>query len=540
VLCAEGLKDVGRDDPLRATKAEDTMTHEAYLVSNIIAVASPSILDYLDHQPEERRQRLDGLQQILAAVVSLLEPAIFDVFVKWLSDRAELVAGTCRACGHRTMRETTRPTVKLKRFSTTLEVVRFRCRSCKTSRSPVREWLGLQSGMTSAGLDRALTALSTEMSFGRASKQMQEQHDHEVDRTLVERRTYAVGQEATEFLRERRQTRRDEVMDAVSHRPGVDRVLLQVDGGGVPVGQLQRPKPEDATERTPVRNLPKGRRPKTKREVRVCMAWEDGVVEAKAVDLHIAPHNQTEVSGERLYHVVLEAGAGDNTHIHCTCDMAPWHRNQFEEQFSAQPSRSLCADFFHALEYVSDAGRCLVSDSKEREQWLAIQARRLKQGERAKILEELEPHRCTQGGCVNNDHDECAVRAARRYLKNFGEFMDYPRFIEEGLPIGSGAVEGRIRHIVRRRLDVPGDWREENLHPLLALISIRESGLWDTFWEWMDERDTARFRRRLHGEGLNKFRGKLPTSPQYGQATERVDIDDPVDLRREIGLPTVH
>ena len=517
------------------------MTHDEQLVSDIIALASPLIRDFLNLQPQERRQRVDGLQQILDALVPRLEVALFDVFAGWLSDRAEHVAGTCRICSARTRRETKRVKVKLKRFSTTVEVVRFRCRSCKTSRSPVREWLGLQSGMTSAGLDRAVAALSSEMSFGRAAKQMEEQHGHVIDRTLVERRTYAVGKEAMEFLEERRQARRDEVMDAVGLRHGVDRVLLQVDGGGVPVGQLERPKPDETTERTPVRNLPKGRRPKTKREVRVCMAWEDGVVEAKAVDLHIAPHNQTEVSGERLYHVALEAGAGDDTHIHCTCDMAPWHRNQFEEQFSAQPSRSLCADFYHALEYVAEAGRCLVSDAKERKQWRAIQATRLKQGNRGAILDALGSHRCADGRCVHNDADECAVRAARRYLKKHGQYMDYPRFLDEELPIGSGAVEGRIRHIVRRRLDVPGDWREENLHPLLALISIRESGLWDAFWEWIDDRDKARFRQRLRGEGLNQFRGRLPSPPpQYGHAIERLDLDAPFDPHYELGLPTVH
>jgi hypothetical protein len=518
------------------------VTHEEHLVSDMISAAIPMVAAYLNLQPRERRLRLDGLQQIVDEVIPLFEVALFQVCVDWVSARAELAAGTCRICRARTRRETKPVTVRLKRFSTVVKVVRFRCRSCKMSWSPVRQWLGLQSGMTTAGLDRALTALSTEMSFGRTAKQMEEQHGHPVNRTLVERRTYAVGKEAMGFLAERRKARRDEVMDAVGHRQGVDRVLLQVDGGGVPVGKLERPPPGEATERTPVRNLPKGRRPKSKREVRVSMAWEDGVVEAKAVDLHIAPHNHTEVSGERLYHVTLEAGAGDNTHVHLTCDMAAWHRNQFEEQFSAQPNRSLCADFYHALEYVSEAGRCLHLPADARQQWLAVQATRLAEGERSAIVEALASHSCTDdSACVHTDRGECAVRAARRYLKKFGEYMDYPRFREEGLPIGSGAVEGRIRHLVRRRLDIPGDWREENLHPLLALISVRESGLWNTFWQWHDKHDTRRFYGRLRGQGLNTFRGKLPEPPpQLGQAVERTAIDEPINLYQELGLPTIH
>jgi hypothetical protein len=250
------------------------VTHEEHLVSDMISAAIPMVAAYLNLQPRERRLRLDGLQQIVDEVIPLFEVALFQVCVDWVSARAELAAGTCRICRARTRRETKPVTVRLKRFSTVVKVVRFRCRSCKMSWSPVRQWLGLQSGMTTAGLDRALTALSTEMSFGRTAKQMEEQHGHPVNRTLVERRTYAVGKEAMEFLAERRKARRDEVMDAVGHRQGVDRVLLQVDGGGVPVGKLERPPPGEATERTPVRNLPKGRRPKSKREVRVSMAWE--------------------------------------------------------------------------------------------------------------------------------------------------------------------------------------------------------------------------------------------------------------------------
>ena len=103
--------------------------------------------------------------------------------------------------------------------------------------------------------------------------------------------------------------------------------------------------------------------------------------------------------------------------------------------------------------------------------------------------------------------------------------MDYPRFVAEGLPIGSGEVEGRIRHIVRRRFDVPGDWREDNPALITALITIRQSGWWDDFWQWRDERDKKRFRLRLLGVGLNRFRG--PRKPRLAtEGVESLDLDD--------------
>ena len=260
---------MGHDDPLRVIDnkdpvSEDIVTHEERLVSDMISAASPMIGAYLNCQPRERRLRLNGLQQILDELMPLLEAAVFHELFARVAAQAEDVSGKCRLCRARTRRETKQVIVKLKRFSTVVPVVRYRCRDCITSESPVRDWLGLQSGMTTVGLDRALIALAIEMSFGRAAKQMEEQHGHLLDRTLVERRTYAVGKEAIEFLSDRRQVQREMVRSAVGHRAGVDRVFVQVDGGSVPIGTLERPSPDETTERTPVRNLPKGRRPKTK------------------------------------------------------------------------------------------------------------------------------------------------------------------------------------------------------------------------------------------------------------------------------------
>src|SRR5690606_35946236 len=157
-------------------------------------------------------------------------------------------------------------------------------------------------------------------------------HGHELDRTLVERRTYAVGRDAVTYLEERRSARKNDVMDAVGVREGTEQVLVQVDSGAVPVGQLERPErdPDDpAQELTPVRKLPKGRRPKAKREVRVVLAWQPGTVEDKVVDVHVAPHKHPEYTGDRMYCAALEAGMGGNTHVHGTFDMAQWQVLQF-------------------------------------------------------------------------------------------------------------------------------------------------------------------------------------------------------------------
>ncbi len=504
------------------------MAHAEEVVSEWTRTASLLVKSWVTNEPAESIQRLDGIQALVDEVMDVFEQAAFQAVFELLGERALAVAGRCRVCGLKCEREKKRARVRTTRRTLGAEVWRYRCRPCKTNRSPVREWLGLESGMTTAGLDRALTALSTELSFGAASAQMQEQHGHEVDRTLVERRTYAMGRDAVAYLEERRCDRKNEVMGAVGVRQGTEQVLVQVDAGAVPVGELQRPE-RDASdpeqELTPVRKLPKARRAKTKREVRVALAWQPGQVDDKVVDVHVAPHRRPEFTGDRMYCAALEAGMGDNTAVHGTFDMARWQVLQFEEQFGAQPKHSVCADFFHAVEYIAAAAKGCQLDPEQVSPWIAMQARRLKEGERPSILADLRKHKCEAGACHKTDKDECAVVAAKRYLTRNGEHMDYPRFIAEGLPIGSGEVEGRIRHIVRRRLDVPGDWREDNLALITALITIRQSGWWDDFWEWRDERDKKRFRLRLQGEGLNRFRG--PSKPRLvTEGSEALDLDD--------------
>ena len=189
------------------------MAHDEEVVRGWIERASPLMRQWVAGEPLKSLQRLDAIQALVDEYGGVLEGVLFDVIFERLGEQAETVAGRCPVCRFKC--ERSRSTVRVRTTRRTLEVGvwRYRCRACRTNRSPVREWLGLESGATTAGLDRALTALSTQMSFGAAAQQMLEQHGHEVDRTLVERRTYAVGRDAATYLEERDTERLREVMD---------------------------------------------------------------------------------------------------------------------------------------------------------------------------------------------------------------------------------------------------------------------------------------------------------------------------------------
>jgi hypothetical protein len=270
-------------------------------------------------------------------------------------------------------------------------------------------------------------------------------------------------------------------MDAVGVRHGAEKVFVQVDSAGVPVGRLERPErnPKDVTQKlTPKRKLPVGRRPKSSREIRVVVARQPEQVEDKIVNLHLSELRHPEVTGQAMYIAALEAGMGDETHVHGTCDMAQWQPIQFDDMFGAQPKSTLCADFYHTLEYISDAAKALQPEGDTRKSWITMQARRLKGEERPSILADLRKHTCERGACPKTDKDECAVVAATRYLTRNGKYMAYRSFIAEGLPIGSGEVEGRVRHVVRARLEclATGARTTSHFSPRCLRSAIRAGG----------------------------------------------------------------
>jgi hypothetical protein len=383
--------------------------------------------------------------------------------------------------------------------------------------NPVRRWLGLEHGGVSLAFERALTDLTTRMTFGDAVLSMREHHDQDVDRTKAERVTYRVGREAEAYLRARRKQAEQTLRSG--EREGVEQLEFTADGGAIPIGKLSRPSSAEAranTPRTEVRKLPRGTRTIAGREARFISVHDAQPGSDRVVDCHIAPYENTRYTGERMFAAAAEAGLGDKSSIHGVFDMGKWIHSQFERQFFAY-ERSACADIVHVAQYLIDAGRVIASQ-EEAAAWGMQRKRRMLAGEYDAILAELSEHRCSSR-CAKNEHGKCLVRVAQTYLKNNGRYMkDYEDFMVRGLPVGSGEAESGIRHIIKRRMCVAGGWAESNAPLLLALLTIRASGWWDDFWRWRTGRDRDGWRDRQEGKVKALFRGQRGKSRRRREA----------------------
>lgn len=84
---------------------------------------------------------------------------------------------------------------------------------------------------------------------------------------------------------------------------------------------------------------------------------------------------------------------------------------------------------------------------------------------------------------ADTEEDQAPVRRCHRYLCQRLNQLDYKGALSQGLPIGSGEIESAHRHIVQKRLKLPGSWwQAANPDHMLALRVNRANGEWASYW----------------------------------------------------------
>jgi hypothetical protein len=78
-----------------------------------------------------------------------------------------------------------------------------------------------------------------------------------------------------------------------------------------------------------------------------------------------------------------------------------------------------------------------------------------------------------------------ALQELATYLENNRHHMDYPRYREQGLPIGSGQVEAQCKTLVGARCKQAGmrNWTYAGAEAILRLRAAHQDGSFDDLWE---------------------------------------------------------
>jgi hypothetical protein len=160
-------------------------------------------------------------------------------------------------------------------------------------------------------------------------------------------------------------------------------------------------------------------------------------------------------------------------------DFVPWLRQHTSE---------LVLDFFHAASYLHAAAGAFAHEVPNGEvpNWWSHEAcsfLKHGRGAAAALLTAMTERLADTRSLTTADHE--ALTSAIRYFTNNTERMDYHRYVEEKLPIGSGVTEAVCKLLVKKRFCGPGmKWSFTAAARLLNLRAIAQSAgeRWDALW----------------------------------------------------------
>ena len=170
---------------------------------------------------------------------------------------------------------------------------------------------------------------------------------------------------------------------------------------------------------------------------------------------------------KHLLSCALKNGYGEYDKTIILSDGATWIRNLREELF---PDAQQILGFYHLCENVNTfAKHVFGQEPSQYSGWAGEMCALLKASRHGEVLNELEKRR---------KPPLCPVDL-RGYIQNNAFNIDYVRYIDDGLFIGSDAVESGNKCVLHQRLKQAGmRWNPQTAQYILSLRSKHKSGLW--------------------------------------------------------------
>jgi hypothetical protein len=140
-------------------------------------------------------------------------------------------------------------------------------------------------------------------------------------------------------------------------------------------------------------------------------------------------------------------------------------------------------DFFHATEYLTKVSHAAFKRKYEGAEWLKQSRHTLKHElGGAKIL--LEEMKNLMKKKIKEEKKE-EISKAITYFNNHLEQMNYPLYLLQNIPIGSGVIEAACKVIIKQRMCNSGmRWTDEGAKNILVLRCFNETdGRWIQFWD---------------------------------------------------------
>jgi hypothetical protein len=403
--------------------------------------------------------RLDALvRDILRAVGLALLSALYQGLCAHLVARAT----------HRGLTVQSRPVVRFKTLFGEVEIESPYLRSAQRGESarPMKDILGVEGEQYSEAVQRALVDFGSEKSFARAALSFHEHYGWEVGRTTLRNRTLEAAQEAETYLDLRLQEATRPYGQGVTALPGVDTMVMELDGCEIRTGVYMTAAEAGVSDREAHERV----RVETWRDVRTGLARPLAAPER----LVVCRLDSYDELCEQLFGVACAQGLTPLSQVVVPGDGAKGLREAVLVTF---PKAQYILDQPHLKSHLYDTASALDLEGPARHAWVSDHLDRFWDGQVDQVLASWQQRQA-------DDPNE-RLRQLIDHVTRFEDSVDYGAYHERGWPLGSGEVESAHRYVPQERLKIAGAcWNPDHVNPMLALRVVRANDWWDDFWRW--------------------------------------------------------
>ena len=126
----------------------------------------------------------------------------------------------------------------------------------------------------------------------------------------------------------------------------------------------------------------------------------------------------------------------------------------------------------------------LAEGSKEANQWVKKKEAQLKVGRVGYMIGGLK-QMLTKGKRISGQGKQDRLKQIIGYFEHNRHRMQYDEYLALGYPIGTGAVEGTCKNLVKERMEGSGmRWTVAGAEAVLKLRSVYQSHYWSDFWNY--------------------------------------------------------
>jgi len=208
--------------------------------------------------------------------------------------------------------------------------------------------------------------------------------------------------------------------------------------------------------------------------------WGERVLEQPGCRVAWAAIAASHVIGASWRKMLKHLGLEDTPRLSVLGDGARWIWDEAAKRFTMILKVDWVVDVYHVGEHVHGCAQKMFGmNSPQAKQWGMARVEELIEMEGPRFIGHLHEHRAA----ATDPKSREALDGLIGYLEQNRDSLWYRRRLAEGLPIGSGLVEGTCKNVVGKRLKLnSARWRVRRAEHMAALRCLHYSKLWEPYW----------------------------------------------------------